>query len=112
LEELVSWNTCRAASAIFSLFLVLAPITDAKAADAENGERIARSTCAACHVIEVPMTRREVADAPPFTAIARKFDFDPDMLAFHLLEPHPKMNFALTRRQADDVAAYMSTLRR
>jgi hypothetical protein len=29
---------------------------------------------------------------------------------FHPLEPHPKMNFALTRREANDVAAYMSTL--
>jgi hypothetical protein len=31
-------------------------------------------------------------------------------LVFHLLEPHPKMNFALTGREANDVAADMSML--
>ena len=84
--------------------------TGANAADINNGERIAASRCAACHIVEAPNQRREVADAPPFEAIARKFDFNADMLVFHLLEPHPKMNFALTRPEANDVAAYMSTL--
>jgi mono/diheme cytochrome c family protein len=84
----------------------------ADAADAGNGERIAQSRCAACHIVVAPNQQREVADAPPFETIARKFDFNPDMLVFHLLEPHPKMNFALTRPEANDVAAYMSTLAR
>jgi mono/diheme cytochrome c family protein len=85
---------------------------DANAADAGNGERIAQSRCATCHIVVAPNQQREVADAPPFEAIARKLDFNPDMLVFHLLEPHPKMNFALTRPEANDVAAYMSTLAR
>jgi mono/diheme cytochrome c family protein len=84
----------------------------ADAADAGNGERIAQSRCAACHVVVAPNQQRTVADAPPFEAIARKFDFNADMLVFHLLEPHPKMNFALTRPEANDVAAYMGTLER
>ena len=83
----------------------------AEAADANNGERIAKTSCAACHIVEAPpMVRREVADAPPFIAIARKFNFNADMLVFELIEMHPKMNFALTRREANDVAAYMSAL--
>jgi mono/diheme cytochrome c family protein len=82
------------------------------AADAGNGERIAQSRCAACHIVVAPNQQRDVADAPPFETIARKFNFDADMLVFHLLDPHPKMNFALTRREANDVAAYMSTLAR
>lgn len=83
----------------------------AKAADASNGAQIAKTSCAACHIVEAPpIIRREVADAPPFIAIARKFNFNADMLVFDLIEVHPKMNFALTRREANDVAAYMSTL--
>jgi mono/diheme cytochrome c family protein len=84
----------------------------AGAADADNGARIAQSRCAACHVVVAPNLRPEVADAPPFETIARKFDFSSDRLVFHLLEPHPKMNFALTRPEANDVAAYMGTLAR
>jgi mono/diheme cytochrome c family protein len=84
----------------------------AGAADADNGARIAQNRCAACHVVVAPNLRPEVADAPPFETIARKFDFNPDRLVFHLLEPHPKMNFALTRPEANDVAAYMGTLAR
>ena len=84
----------------------------ANAADVNNGQRIATSRCAACHIVAAPNQGREVADAPPFEIIARKFDFNSDMLVFHLLEPHPKMNFALTRSEANDVAAYMSTLAR
>jgi mono/diheme cytochrome c family protein len=95
------------AAVLVALTALAAP---ANAADANNGERIAQSRCAACHIVVAPDEQREVADAPPFEAIARKFDFNADMLVFHLLEPHPKMNFALTRREANDVAAYMSTL--
>jgi cytochrome c len=96
---------------IFSASLLLLALSGAKAGDAERGGLIARSSCAACHLVESSMIRREVADAPPFVTIARQFDFDADMLVFELLQTHPKMNFALTRRDANDVAAYMSTLR-
>jgi hypothetical protein len=42
----------------------------------------------------------------------RNSDFDADTLAYALLAPHPKMNFALSQREAIDVAAYLSTLAR
>ena len=82
----------------------------ANAADADRGLRVAESRCAACHIVGTSNQQHEVAEAPPFETIARRFDFNADMLVFHLLEPHPKMNFALTRPEANDVAAYMSTL--
>jgi len=94
------------------LLAAMALAAGAEAADAENGARIAQSRCAACHVVVVPGSQRIVADAPPFETIARAFDFNSDRLVFRLLEPHPKMNFALTRPEADDVAAYMGTLAR
>src|SRR5262245_6351815 len=65
--------------------------------------------CVPCHAVGAT-ARREVSDAPPFEAIARKFATHPEMLAFSLLDPHPRMNVALTRREIEDVAAYIDTL--
>jgi mono/diheme cytochrome c family protein len=81
----------------------------ALAADAGNGRQLAQARCVPCHAVAMERPR-EVADAPPFETIARKFDLNPDMLAFSLLDPHPRMNVALTRHEAQDIAAYISTL--
>ena len=106
----MEWSPQRIAVLLAIAVASLVPAAD-KAADASNGERIAKTSCAACNIVEAPpIVRREVADAPPFIAIARKFNFNADMLVFELIEMHPKMNFALTRREANDVAAYMSAL--
>ena len=51
-----------------------------------------------------------VPDAPPFDVIARKFATTPETLAFSLLDPHPRMNVTLTRREAQDIAACINTL--
>ncbi len=79
------------------------------AADADSGKRIAELRCSPCHIV-VPHQREELANAPPFESIARKFGFNAEMLAYSILEPHPRMNVTLTRREADDVAAYIATL--
>ena len=100
-----------AAQAILAVSLTSLALAGARAADAGNGERIAKSSCAACHIVDSSTMRREVADAPPFVVIARKFHFSTGMLVLYLLEAHPRMNFVLTRREASDVAAYVSTLR-
>jgi len=100
-----------AAQAILAVSLTSLALAGARAADAGNGERIAKSSCAVCHIVDSSTMRREVADAPPFVVIARKFHFNADRLVLYLLEAHPRMNFVLTRREASDVAAYVSTLR-
>src|SRR5262245_47887804 len=82
---------------------------NALAADADNGRRLAEMRCVPCHVV-APDQRRAVADAPPFEVIARKFATSPETLAFSLLDPHPRMNVTLTRREAQDLAAYINTL--
>jgi mono/diheme cytochrome c family protein len=79
------------------------------AADPQRGKDIAEQQCAACHQVALHQ-RNELADAPPFDLIGRKNGFDAAALAFALLEPHPKMNFSPMRRDAEDVAAYISTL--
>ena len=77
-------------------------------ADVEVGKRVAQQRCAACHVVG-PNQRDEVAEAPPFDTIARKFGADSDMLLFDLMGPHARMN-ALRRSDADDVAEYIRSL--
>ena len=79
------------------------------AADADNGKRLAQARCASCHAIEREQGR-QVADAPPFELIARKFADNPEILALSLLDPHPRMNVSLMRRETQDIAAYISTL--
>jgi mono/diheme cytochrome c family protein len=92
--------------------LMLPPILAAAAAlaaDADNGKRLAEMRCIPCHVVS-PNQRRDVADAPPFEIIAGKFASSPETLAFSMLDPHPRMNVPLTRREAQDIAAYINTL--
>ncbi len=83
--------------------------SSALAGDPENGWRLARNQCAACHVI-ARGPRAEVADAPSFEMIGRQFGRDPDSLAYYILAPHWKMNFRPTWREANDIAAYIGTL--
>ena len=79
------------------------------AADAENGKRQAQQHCSPCHIVE-PNQRYEIADSPPFETIARKYGNAPEQIAFAILAPHPRMNLMLSRRDAQDIAAYIATL--
>ena len=82
------------------------------AADVDHGADLAKRWCATCHVVDSDQ-RQASADVPPFAAIARKPDFNPEKLAFFLLDPHPKMpNFPLNRAEAADIAAYIASLRK
>jgi hypothetical protein len=81
----------------------------ALAADADNGKRLAEMRCVPCHAV-APTPGRVVADVPPFETIAKKFASQPEMLAFAILDPHPRMNVPLSRREVEDIAAYINTL--
>jgi mono/diheme cytochrome c family protein len=90
---------------------VLAPTAGARA-DPDDGEKLARRWCAACHLV-APDQQRASTDAPSFAAIARMPGFSPEKLAFFLLEPHPKMpDMSLSRSEAKDLADYIATLAR
>jgi mono/diheme cytochrome c family protein len=83
----------------------------ALAADAANGMRVAELWCAACHVVTANQ-RQANADAPPFEEIAKRPNFSEPGLVTFLLDPHAKMpNMNLTRIEANDIAAYIGTLR-
>jgi mono/diheme cytochrome c family protein len=93
-------------------FEILADVVrPALAADASNGKRVAELWCAACHVVAVNQ-RQANADAPPFEEIAKRPNFSEPGLVTFLLDPHAKMpNMNLTRIEANDIAAYIGTLR-
>jgi mono/diheme cytochrome c family protein len=95
-------------SLVLTAVLGIAP---AFAADADNGERLARRWCTPCHVVALDQ-RGTTGEAPPFATIAAKPDFDAAKLAFFLMDPHPKMpNMSLSRTEAADLAAYIASLK-
>jgi mono/diheme cytochrome c family protein len=77
------------------------------AADAANGEKLAKRWCAACHVVATDQKSGN-AQVAPFSAIAKEPGFDTAKLALYLLLPHPKMpDMNLTRSEAADLTAYI-----
>jgi hypothetical protein len=53
------------------------------------------------------MQRQELSNSPPFDQIARRNELTPEMLAYLILSPHPRMNMTLSREEVDDLAAYI-----
>lgn len=84
----------------------------ALAADADNGQRLAERWCATCHAINSTHKPLTTTEAPPFSAIAHKPEFDARTVALFLLYPHPKMpDMELSRDAAADLAAFISMQR-
>lgn len=92
------------------IFAALLSATFASAADVDRGRRLAEQHCSACHSVGTGAPP-VVADAPPFPSIARKHGFDATTIGFAILAPHPRMNFTPAPADADDIAAYLSTMR-
>jgi mono/diheme cytochrome c family protein len=85
--------------------------TSAFAADPDHGQTLVKRWCASCHLV-APEQRGSTTEAPPFASVAKRPDFDEAKVAFFLLDPHPKMpNMQLSRNEASDIAAYISTLK-
>ena len=91
------------------LYAVVFAGQNALAADADSGKRLAQQHCSPCHIVE-PNQRQELADSPPFETIAQKYGNAPELIALAILAPHPRMNVTLSRREAQDIAAYIATL--
>jgi mono/diheme cytochrome c family protein len=81
------------------------------AADPDQGETLARRWCTGCHLVAADQ-KAATTDAPTFTSIAKRPDFDPAKIEIFLRDPHPKMpNMTLGRAEAADIAAYIGTLK-
>lgn len=82
----------------------------AKAGNADDGRKIAEKWCAACHTVSSGVAARD--SAPPFSAIARDPTYGRDRLLQVLSDPHPPMpKIHLSRKQLDDIIAYLGSLR-
>ena len=96
--------------ALVLAILVPAVIDPVFAADPNHGKAIVDRWCAECHM--VGPGQKASTEAPPFSSLAKRSGFDEAKVAFFLLDPHPKMpNMQLSRAEAADIAAYISTLK-
>jgi mono/diheme cytochrome c family protein len=106
----MSIRSIRFATRLYAASLALAVPAASAFADPDDGEKLARRWCAACHLVASDQ-QRTTTDAPPFATIARVPGFNREKLAYFLLEPHPKMpNMALSRAEAADLADYIAKL--
>jgi len=91
--------------------LAILSVQIAAAADARQGEVVARRWCATCHVVAADQ-KLGTTQAPPFSAIAKKPGFDETNIAAFLQTGHPKMpDMNLSRVEAANLAAYIKTQR-
>jgi len=92
-------------------FTVLAAPASAWAADAANGKRLAERWCVTCHIVS-NQQKSGTTQAPPFSEIAKRPHIDAPMVAFFLMNPHPRMpDMNLSRTEAADLAAYIVSLK-
>ena len=97
---------------LFGLAASVGVMAAANAADPNHGAELAKRWCAACHIV-APDQSQGSDRVPSFASIASRPDFSAQKLSFFLLDPHPKMpDMALTRREAEDLAAYIAKLKR
>lgn len=78
------------------------------AGDAQAGHALAQRWCSGCHVVD----RGPGPDsAPPFPAIAQRNPHDHGWVRAWLAAPHPPMpDLHLSRREVEDVVAYLDSL--
>lgn len=97
-----------------SFVIATAASQSAGAQNLTNGERIAKSWCAACHRISpnAPISGANDA-APSFSSIARMGSTTEASLAAFLSTSHARMpDYSLTRGEIADVSAYILSLRK
>ena len=94
----------------FAFLAILAGGAVLAAGDAEQGEKLAKRWCAACHIVS-PDQAHGADNVPAFAAIAKEPGFSADKIARFLMDPHSKMpDMQLTRNEAADLAAYIASL--
>lgn len=102
----------RAALGLTACLLAFAP-APILAQDAQQGRELAKRWCSSCHVVEPSPTEAPAVGLPTFPAIAARADLSADQLRAAMNPQHSRMpDFALSRRQQDDLIAYIYSLRR
>ena len=112
MDRFADFDSSRAgkAAAALALLWALAGAGPALAADAGNGETLAKRWCAACHIV-APDQTHGADNVPTFASIAARPGFSADKTARFLMDPHPKMpDMQLGRGEAADLGAYIASL--
>ena len=82
------------------------------AQDVEQGHQLATRWCANCHVVERTTAAASANGLPTFPAIAASPRTTPELLRATMSAQHGRMpDLQLTKRQQDDLIAYISSLR-
>ncbi len=77
------------------------------------GRAVAQRGCAQCHVIGESERQAVVNGVPTFAGLARDKSMTQARLQGFMQAPHPPMpDLALTRREINDVTAYILSLRK
>lgn len=83
----------------------------ALAQDVENGRRLSARWCSECHAIDP--AEGKAGRTISFAAIAGRQDITSDMITSFLRMPHATMpNMPLSRKDAQDIAAYMMGMKK
>ena|SRR5689334_14905956 len=91
---------------IFASFAVPAI---AASGDADAGRALVLRSCTSCHATNT--TSAATDGAPPLSFVARDNKQNPAWIRGWLMDPHPPMpGIMLSRKQIDDVIAYLNTL--
>ncbi len=81
----------------------------ALAQNVENGRRVSERWCSECHAIDPGKSGRTLS----FAAIAARPGITSDMISSFLLMPHSTMpNLPLTRKDAQDIAAFIMEMKK
>jgi len=98
----------------FFFAAAVAAASPGMAQDRANGESIAKTWCAGCHVINGASPQFGQTDAiPSFSAVAGMPSTTAISLRIFLSTPHARMpDYNLTQREIADVSAYILSLKR
>jgi mono/diheme cytochrome c family protein len=93
--------------------LLMAAPTFAWAQDIEQGHQLATRWCANCHVVERTTAAASADGLPTFPAIAMSPRTTPELLRATMSAQHGRMpDLQLSKRQQDDLIAYIQSLKR
>jgi mono/diheme cytochrome c family protein len=99
----------RISTLAISVALALCGGGAAFAQNVENGRRVSERWCSECHAIDPGKSGRTLS----FAAIAARPGITSDMISSFLLMPHSTMpNLPLTRKDAQDIAAFIMEMKK